>query len=360
MLRKYETVRLFAVAAIAILFSTVFHAGDAYAQPQFANVQVANFSPYEDLSIQLRTNFAALPPIPFQGTPPIAYTAIRDTVFANIPLMMVLYRGTDLNSLTPYDTLRATLKPNANYILAILGGADGIPLQSKLIHNARFEADNEDLVEYMFLNATTGTQPFRIDLLENSAPYTTITEMVSNFALGDTTEYATLAGGTKLTFSVQENGKEATRVQFDLTAAKGKALMFVLTGQDGGEGEQSIRMLGFTSDADPSAENRITGQVPTRLTSDQPDVPDQFLLYGNYPNPFNPTTTLRFSLPSNGDVSITVYDLLGRQRQELNLGLLRAGDQRVAFDATTWPSGVYIYKVNFAGMTAVGKMTLVK
>jgi hypothetical protein len=119
-------------------------------------------------------------------------------------------------------------------------------------------------------------------------------------------------------------------------------------------------MLGFTSDADPSAENRITGQVPTSIDVDQANVPDQFLLYGNYPNPFNPTTTLRFSLPSNGDVIVTVYDLLGRQKQQIRMGLLRAGEQRVSFDASTWPSGVYIYKVNFAGITGVGKMTLVK
>jgi len=297
---------------------------------------------------------------PFIGEAPIAYTVIREQIFANIPLTMILFRGPDLQNLTPIDTLVATLKANGNYILAVMGGANGEPIESRFIQNARFESGGEDQIDYMFLNATTGTQPFRIDLLTNSAPYETITEMVSNLALGDTTEYATLAGESKLTFSVQENGKEATRVQFDLTAARGKALMFVLTGQDGGEGEQSIRMLGFTSDADPSAENRITGQVPTNLGTERVEVPDQFLLYGNYPNPFNPTTTLRFSLPSNGDVSVTVYDLLGRQRQQLNLGLLRAGEQRVAFDASTWPSGVYIYKVNFAGMTGVGKMTLVK
>jgi hypothetical protein len=330
------------------------------AQPQFANVQVANFSPYEDLSIQLKTNFATLPPTFFQGAPPIAYTAIKGQIPANIPITMTLFQGPDLENLTPIDTLVATLKPNGNYILAVMGGANDVPIQSRLIHDARFESGGEDQIDYIFLNATTGTQPFRIDLLTNSAPYETITEMVSNFALGDTTEYATLAGETKLTFSVQENGEAATRVQFDLTAAKGKALMFVLTGQDGGEGEQTIRLLGFTSDADPSAENRITGQVPTNLDADRVEVPDQFLLYGNYPNPFNPTTTLRFSLPSNGDVSVTVFDLLGRQKLQTRLGLLRAGDQRVALDATTWPSGVYIYKVEFAGMTAVGKMTLVK
>ncbi len=360
MLRILKMLRHYAAAATAALLPVLAHVPATNAQPQFADVQVANFTPLEDLSIRLKTSFATLAPTFFQGVPPIAYTAIKGQIPANIAITMILSRGPDVENLTPIDTLVATLKPNGKYILAVMGGANDVPIQSRLIHNARFEAENEDLVEYLFLNATTGTQPFRIDLLTNSVPYETVTEMVSNFALGDTTEYATLAGDTKLTFSVQENGKAPTRVQFDLTAVRGKAMMFVLTGQDGGEGEQAIRMLGFTSDADPSAENRITGQVPTNLGTDLADVPDQFLLYGNYPNPFNPTTTVRFSLPSSGDVSVTVFDLLGRQKQQTNLGLLPAGEQRVSLDASTWPSGVYIYKVNFAGMTAVGKMTLVK
>jgi len=360
MLRFTEPLRLLLLATTAIFLFAATGGSLVHAQPQYANVQVANFSPYEDLSIQLKTTFATLPPTFFQGSPPIAYTAFTDQIPAGIAITMTLFRGPDLQNLTPIDTLVAKLKPNGNYILAVMGGANGEPIQSRFIQNARFVSSGEDQIDYIFLNATTGTQPFRIDLLTNSAPYETITEMVSNFALGDTTEYSTLAGETKLTFSVQQNGKSATRVQYDLTAARGKALMFVLTGQDGGEGEQSIRMLGFTSDADPSAENRITGQVPTSIGTDRADVPDQFLLYGNYPNPFNPTTMLRFSLPSSGDVSVTVFDLLGRQKQQLNLGLLRSGDQRVALDASTWPSGVYIYKVKYAGMTGVGKMTLVK
>jgi hypothetical protein len=360
MLRINTHKRLQALASIVALLTAILIAPTVQAQPQFANVQVANFSPYEDLSIQLKTTFATLPPTFFQGSPPIAYTAITGQIPAGIAITMTLFRGPDLQNLTPIDTLVATLKANGNYILAVMGGANGVPIQSRFIQSARFVSGGDDQIDYIFLNATTGTQPFRIDLLTNSAPYETITEMVSNFALGDTTEYSTLAGGTKLTFSVQENGKQAMRVQYDLTAARGKALMFVLTGQDGGEGEQAIRMLGFTSDADPSAENRITGQVPTNLSTDRAEVPDQFLLYGNYPNPFNPATMLRFSLPSSGDVSVTVFDLLGRQKQQLNLGLLRAGEQRVALDASTWPSGVYIYKVNYAGMTGVGKMTLVK
>jgi hypothetical protein len=358
MLRFAEPLRLLLLATTAIFLFAATGESLVHAQPQYANVQVANFSPEESLCIQLVTAIGGLPCTYLPENPPVAGSLIE--VPAGIAITMYLRRGSETVNLVTVDTLVATLKPNGNYIIAVMGGANGVPIQSRFIQSARFVSGGDDQIDYIFLNATTGTQPFRIDLLTNAAPYETVTEMVSNFALGDTTEYSTLAGGSKLTFSVQENGKQATRVQYDLTAARGKALMFVLTGQDGGEGEQAIRMLGFTSDADPSAENRITGQVPTSIGTDRADVPDQFLLYGNYPNPFNPATMLRFSLPSSGDVSVTVFDLLGRQKQQLNLGLLRAGEQRVALDASTWPSGVYIYKVNYAGMTGVGKMTLVK
>jgi len=330
------------------------------AQPQFANVQVANFTPVEDLSIQLKTNFATLPPTFFQGSPPIAYTAIIGQIPANIAITMTLFQGPDINNLTEIDSLKATLKANGNYILVVMGGANDVPITTKLIHNAQFETNNDNEVSFMLFNATTGTEPFRIDILTNSPPYTIENEMVSNFGFADTTEYGGLTDQTTVTFEYQEEGGTAMRSQFDLTNVQGKGMMFVLTGQKGGSGEQAIRLLGFTSDADPSAENRITGQIPTSNINDALDVPDSFVLYGNYPNPFNPATMLRFSLPSNGPVDVTVYDLLGRVRQELKLGLLAPGEHRISLDATQWPSGVYLYKVQFGGMQTVGKMTLIK
>jgi len=346
------------VAACAIIMFT----GNAtvIAQPQFANVQVANFTPVEDLSIQLKTNFATLPPTFFQGTPPIAYTAIKGQIPANIAITMTLFQGPDFDNLTRIDSLKATLKANGNYILVVMGGANDVPITSKLIHNAQFETNNDNEVSFMLFNATTGTEPFRIDQLTNAPPYTIENEMVSNFGFGDTTEYGGLTNESTITFEYQEEGGTAMRTQFDMAPVQGKAMMFVLTGQKGGSGEQAIRLLGFTSDADPSAENRITGQIPTSNDDDIVDVPDTFILYGNYPNPFNPSTMLRFSLPSNGPVDVTVYDLLGRVRQVLKLGLLAPGEHRVSLDATQWPSGVYLYKVQFGGIQNVGKMTVIK
>ncbi len=74
-------------------------------------------------------------------------------------------------------------------------------------------------------------------------------------------------------------------------------------------------------------------------------VPDQFVLESNYPNPFNPRTTLRFGLPESAHVSLEVYDMMGRIVRVLMDGVLSEGMHEASFDAGTLPSGAYIYRL---------------
>lgn len=85
-----------------------------------------------------------------------------------------------------------------------------------------------------------------------------------------------------------------------------------------------------------------------------------FKLEQNYPNPFNPTTSIEFSLPSNGEVQLTVYDTLGREVTFTEFGRMSAGLHSVEFDAAKLSSGVYFYKLNFKGQSLIKKMTLIK
>jgi hypothetical protein len=92
-----------------------------------------------------------------------------------------------------------------------------------------------------------------------------------------------------------------------------------------------------------------------------PELPQQIVLEGNYPNPFNPQTTIRFSLPAADVVHLTVFNMLGQQVATLLSGDARpAGIQEVSFDAASLPSGVYLYRLEAGGMAASGRMTLVK
>ncbi len=94
-------------------------------------------------------------------------------------------------------------------------------------------------------------------------------------------------------------------------------------------------------------------------------LPDEFSITGNYPNPFNPETTLSFTLPVMTKVSIKIFDILGNQIADLFNGLLNTGSHTIKFDfnkiGLRLSSGIYIYSINAEGYgTLSSKMVLLK
>jgi hypothetical protein len=89
-------------------------------------------------------------------------------------------------------------------------------------------------------------------------------------------------------------------------------------------------------------------------------VPTAFVLEQNYPNPFNPTTVIRYAVPQQTNVSLRVYDMLGREVAILADGDKPPGSYTVQFDASRFSSGVYFYRL-LAGSEVISKrMILVK
>ncbi len=95
------------------------------------------------------------------------------------------------------------------------------------------------------------------------------------------------------------------------------------------------------------------------------EIPDAFALEGNYPNPFNPSTTIQFDLPETADVEVHVFDMIGRQVMALPSQTIQAGAKRsLQMNASQLASGSYFYRVvakmqnNVAVET--GRMTLIK
>ena len=94
-------------------------------------------------------------------------------------------------------------------------------------------------------------------------------------------------------------------------------------------------------------------------------VPLQYALEQNFPNPFNPSTTIKFSLAADSKVSLKIYNTLGQEVAELLNGNMTAGAQRVEFNASRLPSGIYLYMLTVNGsdgrsFNSVKKMTLLK
>ena len=90
------------------------------------------------------------------------------------------------------------------------------------------------------------------------------------------------------------------------------------------------------------------------------DLPNRIVLQQNYPNPFNPSTSIRFSLPESQELSLVLYDMLGRQVDILASGKHAAGEHTYQFDASGLASGVYVYQLITKDGVLSKKMTLIK
>lgn len=89
-------------------------------------------------------------------------------------------------------------------------------------------------------------------------------------------------------------------------------------------------------------------------------VPEEFRLNQNYPNPFNPSTVISYQLPVSSDVSLKVFDMLGREVATLVNSRQTAGQHKVSFDASAFSSGIYIYQLKAGEFSSTRKMLLIK
>jgi hypothetical protein len=104
----------------------------------------------------------------------------------------------------------------------------------------------------------------------------------------------------------------------------------------------------------------LTLAVNTGVTDRNPYTPHEFHLYQNTPNPFNPSTTIRFSVAEPCRVELRVFDVRGREVSVLANGAFSKGEHVVRFDASGLPGGVYFYRIQMGEYQAVEKMVLMR
>lgn len=107
--------------------------------------------------------------------------------------------------------------------------------------------------------------------------------------------------------------------------------------------------------------NDIDIQNKTTTSNEVLPQKSDFSLYQNYPNPFNPTTSISFELPVSTNITLKVFDLLGREVSTLVDETQSAGVHSITFDASAFSSGIYFYQLQLEnGLTKTNKMTLIK
>jgi len=100
--------------------------------------------------------------------------------------------------------------------------------------------------------------------------------------------------------------------------------------------------------------------VITGIESQSGYIPTNYSLSQNYPNPFNPTTSIHFSMPNDGNVSLKVYDVLGNEVMVCYNGFIKAGVYNVEFNGSSLTSGIYFYKLTAGSFNETRKMMLIK
>ncbi|MFC1555919.1 PQQ-binding-like beta-propeller repeat protein [candidate division KSB1 bacterium] len=105
--------------------------------------------------------------------------------------------------------------------------------------------------------------------------------------------------------------------------------------------------------------------VVTGIADKETIIPKDFRLFSNFPNPFNPSTTIQYSLPRTTIVTVKVYDILGREVETLLSQQMPAGSHSIVWDGTDYSgnqvsTGIYIYRIQAGEYTAARKMILLK
>jgi endonuclease/exonuclease/phosphatase family metal-dependent hydrolase len=156
---------------------------------------------------------------------------------------------------------------------------------------------------------------------------------------------------TVITKSLSERGFTSFRTisMIDHITASGSLAGYYLEGSEKVENPSYIgSYLSTTSDHFPVSARFLFDPLVS-VDRNVADLPDAYMLRQNYPNPFNSQTTIRYALPYESDVSITVYTLLGQEVRSLVNTRQAAGEYTVRFDAEGLPSGLYFYRMTATG-----------
>ena len=109
----------------------------------------------------------------------------------------------------------------------------------------------------------------------------------------------------------------------------------------------------------PRRDDDFVGYQPTGIETENTQ-PTEYSLNQNYPNPFNPATTISYSIPQAGNVSLKIFNVLGQEVKSLVNEYQNAGIYKLTFDASALTSGAYFYSLSTDNFLQVKKMMLVR
>ena len=268
------------------------------------------------------------------------------------------------DNLQPIATTNVVLENGKDYVVVVNGLYSGSGKQALglVIKESQQEADNEDTVGMVMFQGSPDAPPINAYIVDDSGQYNRLTTLAKGLGFGESFLPSEFEPGIYNIEITQNNGPRIGIYRADLTRTGGASFLFMVQGfVNPLLGQPDLAMTAYAQDG----QGILLPVTITVNNEDDFELPEAFSLHGNYPNPFNPTTTIQFDLPEPATVHIEVYDLAGRNVLSIPGQQYTAGDNHMAqLDASELASGTYLYRLIAQGaqntFVQSSKMTLLK
>jgi len=284
------------------------------------------------------------------------FTYRSSTGLVDLPLNTVVGiapTGGDIIAEFPF-----TLEQSVDYVVVASGVLNDATTPFTLLASVlEQDAESDETFALKVLHGVTDAPA--VDIYANGGL------LIENLVYGDFTDYLQVPVGD-YTIDITAHGAQEAVASFSapLTGLGGGSGVLYASGFLAGEETDPAFSLVLTTPSSYVVELPATETV-LDIDDEYTTVSNEFALLSNYPNPFNPVTSIRYNLDSNSNVKITVYDLLGNVVNELFQGAQMAGINNVSWNATnnvgeSISSGVYIYKIQTDASYKIGRMMFLK
>ena len=254
----------------------------------------------------------------------------------------------------PIEIPLPSLVNEQNYAVIAHGSVADPKIQ---ILSTKLRSSVDNMVDAILVHGSGDLGDVDVRILDPADNMTPTKLLANNFGFNSATRYISLeAGAHNVQVTSPDNREEVNVYYLDLNGYQGETLVLNLSG-----GKDDLGFMGVRTNGDVFLSQVVTGVEE----EGGPEIPTEFTLHGNYPNPFNPSTRIEFDLPESAQVTVQVVDMLGRQVMTLPAQEIEAGANRtLELNATNLASGHYLYRMIATGAenqyVKTGRMTLVK
>ena len=272
-------------------------------------------------------------------------TAFLELDEPNLKLDVVADGASD-NS-TPITTTNVSLEDNRDYVAVINGLFAGSGKQAidLVVQESQQEASDANTVGLLVFQGSPDAPALNVYIVGDAPSYPRIKPLAETLGFGESYISAEFEPGVYNFEITQSDGSRVGIYRADLSRTAGAALLFIIQGfVNPIVGQPPFTVAVYAPDGRAIF-------LPTATDNEQEQgLPSGFRIQGNYPNPFNPSTSIQFDLPEAARVTVDVYDLLGRQVMSVPPQQYYAGQDQIAqLDASELASGTYVYRVTAEG-----------